>query len=126
MITHSKKMLGDRPSPAPDVISTGTATCHAANLFNCWFSDAQLADVDLPELEPLGLLTLEAFLDQLLKAVLGVECGDVIVGDPHVERVDDSERGDRPEFAFWCAACAYVEFVTGASPTRPRVPRVPG
>ena len=43
-------------------------------------------------------------------------CGDVIVGDPHVERVDDSERGDRPELAFWCAACAYVEFVTGTGP----------
>ena len=55
-----------------------------------------------------------------------VECGDAIVGDPHVERVDDSERGDRPELAFWCAACAYVEFVTGTGPTRPRVPRVPG
>ena len=53
-----------------------------------------------------------------------VECGDVIIGDPHVERVDDSERDDRPELAVRCAACAYVEFGTG--PTRPRVPRVPG
>ena len=54
------------------------------------------------------------------------ECGDVIVGDPHVERVDESERGDRPELAFWCASCAYVEFVTGTGPTQPRLPRVPG
>ena len=54
------------------------------------------------------------------------ECGDAIVGDPHVERVDDSEHDDRPELAFWCAACAYVEFVTGTGPTRPREPRVPG
>jgi hypothetical protein len=56
-----------------------------------------------------------------------VECGKPIEdGQAHVERVDDTERGDRPELAFWCAACAYVEFVTGTGPTRPRVPRVPG
>ena len=42
-----------------------------------------------------------------------VECSDVIVGAPHVERLDDRELNDRPEFAFWCAACAYAEFVTG-------------
>ena len=55
-----------------------------------------------------------------------VECGHAIVGDPYVERLDDPERDGRPELAFWFAACAYVEFVTGTGPTLPRVPRVPG
>ena len=56
------------------------------------------------------------------------ECGTSIEdGQAHVERVDDPDNNDTtPELAFWCAACAYVEFVTGTGPTQLRVPRVRG
>jgi hypothetical protein len=57
------------------------------------------------------------------------ECEESIQeGHAVVERIDDPWDDDqRPELAWWCRRCAYVEFVTGTGPPRPRVPppRVP-